>query len=382
MRHLRHVEFPRGPFLGVASATGARYFRNNEKSNRKKSSAGGNVRILKSIEKVPGGLMLVPLLLGAVCKTFAPGAGSYFGSFTNGLITGTVPILAVWFFCMGATIDLRATGIVLRKSGTLVVTKTVVAWVVTMIAARFIPEAGITTGIFAGLSVLAITTSMDMTNGGLYAAVMQQYGSKEESGAFVLMSIESGPLVSMLVLGASGIAVFEPRLFVGAVLPFLVGFALGNLDSDLRKFFGQCVHPLIPFFGFALGNGIDLNVIVQTGVGGILLGLIVIVVTGIPLMLADRFIAGGNGTAGLAASSTAGAAIANPTLIANMIPSFKPVAPAATVLVATSCLVTAILVPILSGFWAKRMGHVPTDEATPSTDDTNVENLRQGVEPI
>jgi 2-keto-3-deoxygluconate permease len=65
-----------------------------------------------------------------------------------------------------------------------------------------------------------------------------------------------------------------------------------------------------------------------------------------------------------------------------MIPSFKPVAPAATVLVATSCLVTAILVPILSGFWAKRMGYVPTDEARQSTDDTHVENLRQGVEPI
>ncbi|CAK8740818.1 2-keto-3-deoxygluconate permease [Sodalis praecaptivus] len=42
--------------------------------------------------------MLVPLFLGALCHTFAPGAGSYFGSFTNGLITGTVPILAIWFF--------------------------------------------------------------------------------------------------------------------------------------------------------------------------------------------------------------------------------------------------------------------------------------------
>jgi 2-keto-3-deoxygluconate permease len=326
--------------------------------------------------------MLVPLLLGAACKTFAPGAGAYLGSFTNGLITGTVPILSVWFFCMGATIDLRATGVVLRKSGTLLVTKIIVAWVVTLIAMRVIPEAGITTGIFAGLSVLAITTAMDMTNGGLYAAVMQQYGSKEEAGAFVLMSIESGPLVSMLVLGASGVAVFEPRLFVGAVLPFMIGFALGNLDTDLRHFFGRCVHPLIPFFGFALGNGIDLNVIGQTGVGGILLGLIVIVVTGIPLMLSDRFIAGGNGTAGLAASSTAGAAIANPTLIANMVPSFKPVAPAATALVATSCLVTAILVPILTGFWAKRMGHVAPDDAGRATDDAGVENYQQGVEPI
>lgn len=340
------------------------------------------MRILNLVEKVPGGLMLVPLLLGAACRTFAPGAGVYLGSFSNGLISGTVPILAVWFFCMGATIDLRATGVVLRKSGTLVVTKIIVAWLATMIAAHFIPDAGITTGVFAGLSVLAITSAMDMTNGGLYAAVMQQYGSKEEAGAFVLMSIESGPLISMLVLGASGVAVFEPRLFVGAVLPFLIGFALGNLDSDLRKFFGQCVHPLIPFFGFALGNGIDLNVISQTGIGGILLGLIVIFVTGIPLMLADRFVAGGNGTAGLAASSTAGAAIANPTLIANMIPSFKPVAAAATVLVATSCLVTAILVPILTGFWAKRMGQVSGDEVRHTTGGKSVENLRKGVERI
>jgi 2-keto-3-deoxygluconate permease. len=140
---------------------------------------------------------------------------------------------------------------------------------------------------------------MDMTNGGLYAAVMQQYGSKEEAGAFVLMSIESGPLVSMIILGATGVAFFEPRLFVGAVLPFLIGFALGNLDSELREFFGRCVHPLIPFFGFALGNGIDLNVIVTSGLPGVVLGLGVIVVTGIPLILADRWIAGGNGAAGL-----------------------------------------------------------------------------------
>src|SRR6478672_10935650 len=119
--------------------------------------------------------MLVPLLLGACVHTFAPGAGKYFGSFTNGLIVGTVPILAVWFFCMGATIDLRATGTVLRKSGTLLLTKIAVAWLATLVAAQFIPDDGIKTGILAGLSLLAITTSMDMTNGGLYAAVMQQY---------------------------------------------------------------------------------------------------------------------------------------------------------------------------------------------------------------
>jgi len=312
------------------------------------------MKLKKAIDRVPGGLMLIPLLLGACVHSFAPGAGKYFGSFTNGLITGTVPILAVWFFCMGATIDLRATGTVLRKSGTLLVTKMLVAWLATIIASSLLPIDGIKTGLFAGLSVLAITTSMDMTNGGLYAAVMQQYGSKEEAGAFVLMSIESGPLVSMIILGATGVAFFEPRLFVGAVLPFLVGFTLGNLDSALRELFGRCVVPLIPFFGFALGNGIDLNVIIKSGIPGVLLGLAVIVITGIPLILADRYIAGGNGAAGLAASSTAGAAVANPSIIGEMIPRFKPMVPAATAMVATACLVTAILVPILVAMWSRR----------------------------
>ena len=270
------------------------------------------MKIKQSIERIPGGLMLVPLFLGALCHTFAPWAGKYFGSFTNGLISGTVPILSVWFFCMGAGIDLRSTGTVLRKSGTIVVTKILVAWIIGMVCVKFMPPGMIQTGFFAGLSTLAIVTSMDMTNGGLYASIMQQYGTKEEAGAFVLTSIESGPLVTMFILGSTGAAYFEPRLFVGAVLPFVIGFILGNLDKELRTFFGSASMTMIPFFGFALGNTIDLAVIGQTGLLGILMGLAVIVVTGIPLFFADRWVAGGHGGAGLAASSTAGAAVTNP----------------------------------------------------------------------
>ncbi len=328
------------------------------------------MRILKTIEKIPGGLMLVPLFLGAIIHTFAPTSGEYFGSFTNGLMTGTVPILAVWFFCMGAGINIKATGTVLRKSGTLVITKIAVAWLVALVASMFIPDGGIQTGVFAGLSVLALVAAMDMTNGGLYASIMQQYGTKEEAGAFVLMSIESGPLVTMLILGSTGLAAFEPQAFVGAVLPFLLGFLLGNLDSDLRDFFSKATTTMIPFFGFALGNSIDLGVILQTGVGGILLGVLVIIITGIPLILADKFIGGGNGTAGLAASSTAGAAVANPMIIATMAPEFMPVAQSATSLVAASVIVTSILVPILTAYWSQYMKKKNKDTISPDSKAT------------
>ncbi|SRG38355.1 2-keto-3-deoxygluconate permease [Shigella flexneri 2a] len=33
------------------------------------------MQIKRSIEKIPGGMMLVPLFLGALCHTFSPGAG-------------------------------------------------------------------------------------------------------------------------------------------------------------------------------------------------------------------------------------------------------------------------------------------------------------------
>lgn len=312
------------------------------------------MQIKKSMEKIPGGMMLVPLLLGAILHTFAPGTGAYFGSFTNGLITGVVPILSVWFFCIGASISFNSTGTVLKKSGVLVVVKLLTAWVVAFFASYLLPEGGITTGLFAGFSALTLVAAMDMTNGGLYASLMQQYGTKEEAGAFILMSVESGPLMTMIILGSTGIATFEPQLLVGAILPFAIGFALGNLDPDLRKFFTPGAHLMIPFFGFALGSGINLGVIIDTGLAGIMLGLLVIVITSIPLIIADKFICKGDGTAGLAASSTAGAAVATPMLIAQMAPEFQEIAPMATSMVATCVIITSVAVPILTAFYSKK----------------------------
>lgn len=81
------------------------------------------MKIKKAIDRIPGGLMVVPLFLGALLNTVFPTLGKYLGSFTYGLTSGAVPILALWFVCLGASIQLKSTGVVLRKSGTLLVTK-------------------------------------------------------------------------------------------------------------------------------------------------------------------------------------------------------------------------------------------------------------------
>src|SRR4051794_12309747 len=73
------------------------------------------VGIKRAIEWVPGGMMVIPLLIGAMFATFAPGTGDFFGSFTGALFKGALPILAVFYVCMGATIDIRSTPYVLKK---------------------------------------------------------------------------------------------------------------------------------------------------------------------------------------------------------------------------------------------------------------------------
>jgi 2-keto-3-deoxygluconate permease len=196
---------------------------------------------------------------------------------------------------------------------------------------------------------------MNDTNGGLYMALMGEFGRREDVGAYSIMSLESGPFLTMVTLGVAGLSAFPWQTLVGAILPLVVGIILGNLDSDIREFFGRAVPVLIPFFAFALGASLNLLDVWQAGALGILLGCAVVLVTGIVLILADR-LTSGNGVAGIAAASTAGNAAAVPAAVAAANSAYAAAAPAATALVASSVIVTAILVPIVTAWWARRVG--------------------------
>lgn len=316
------------------------------------------IPIKKAIERVPGGMMVVPLALGALVATFAPETPRFFGSFTGALFTGALTILAVFYVCMGASIDFKATPYILKKGGTLFGVKIGVAIVLGVIFGHFLGEAPITSGVFAGLSTLAIVAAMNDTNGGLYMALMGQYGEPRDVGAYTVMTLESGPFLTMITLGVAGLSAFPWPTLVGSILPLVVGMILGNLDKDMREFLSRAIPVMIPFFAFALGSGLDLGKVWQAGLLGLGLGVAVVVVTGIPLLFADRAI-GGTGVAGVAAASTAGNAAAVPAIVAAANPVYAPAAAHATILVAAAVIVTTVLVPLLTAWTAKRVHGTP-----------------------
>ena len=86
------------------------------------------MKILQTVKKVPGGMMVVPLLMGACVNTFFPGFWTAFdGTFTTHLWkSGAMPILAVFLFCNGATIDFKKAGIPLAKGVIITVIKVIV----------------------------------------------------------------------------------------------------------------------------------------------------------------------------------------------------------------------------------------------------------------
>jgi 2-keto-3-deoxygluconate permease len=311
-------------------------------------------RIKQGIERVPGGMMVLPLVTGALINTFAPGTPKFFGSFTGALFTGSLPILAVFYVCMGTRISIASLPYVARRGGALLGTKVLLGILAALILGHFLGTGPVKYGWFAGLSALAVVAAINDTNGGLYMALMNQYGTAEEAAAYSVMGLESGPFLTMVTLGVAGLSSFPWQTLAGAVLPLIIGMILGNLDPELRDFLGNGSPVLIPFFAFALGATLDLHRIWQAGLLGVALGLAIILVSAVALIAMDRLI-GGNGTAGLAAATTAGNAAAVPMLVAAANPIYAKAAGPATVLVASSVIVTSLCVPPLTAWWLRRV---------------------------
>ncbi|WP_174788512.1 2-keto-3-deoxygluconate permease [Leminorella grimontii] len=321
------------------------------------------MRIKRAIEAVPGGMMVVPLFAGAFISTFFPQTATYFGSFTGALFNGSLSILAVFYVCMGASIDIKATPYILKKGGTLFGVKIGTAAIIGIVLGQFLGEAPIDSGLFYGLSTLAVVAALNDTNGGLYMALMGQYGKPRDIGAYSIMCLESGPFLTMVTLGLAGLSAFPWQTMVGAILPLVFGMLIGNLDREMRDFLKVASPVMIPFFALSLGFGLDLTKIWQAGLMGVLLGVGVVVVTGFTLFIGDR-LTGGTGVAGLAAASTAGNAAAVPAIVAASNPAYAEAAKHATALVAACVVVTAILTPLVTAWGAKKFG-APKDIPDP-----------------
>lgn len=326
--------------------------------------------VFRAIGRIPGALMVVPLFLGAITNTFAPGILDI-GSFTTALFRDGTPVLiGLFFLAVGSQISLKTAGPSLEKGLTLLLAKYGVAVAIGLSVAFFAPS-----GTLWGLLPLAIIAAMSNSNGSLYSALMQQFGSKTDKGAISVLSINDGPFLAMIALGAAGVADFPMMALLAAILPMILGFLLGNFSMLARNFLAPGQSLIIPFVAFAIGAGIDFSVLLSSGLAGIILGLMTVFFSG-GVAVAGVYLwhkirktprPARNVVSGVAESAVAGNAIATPAAIAAVDPSYASIEAAATAQIATAVVVTAFITPFLVAFvsrWQAKKGiTVATEDA-------------------
>ncbi len=336
--------------------------------------------MLAGLKRVPGGLMIIPLMIGALLSTLdrahlepiqqalrwlgappvesADGVERYeflqIGGFATALTgVGATTLIAMFLVCVAAQMNFSVGRDAVKKGAIITAVKLLVAiGCGYALAVTSDPFHG-----WLGLSLVAVIAAMSNGNGGLYLALTGQYGTRSDVGAVSVISLNDGPFFTLLALGILGES-FPLAAFLGVLLPMALGFTIGQFSEEARRFLAPGEKLCIPFFAFALGTTMNFSVFLDANVvaGGMILGIATVVLTGSACALALRVAGERSVIAGLAEASTAGNAVQTPLAVAiaaGLAASSTPglgnpylaIVPIATAQISISVIVTAILCP-------------------------------------
>ena len=292
----------------------------------------------KLMQKVPGGLIIVPMLIGVLANTFIPNVLEI-GGFTSGMFkTGTACLLGMFLLLNGASIDVKKIGMPLYKGCTLSLMKFVVGIFLGLLVAKIGGAAG-----FCGITSMAMIAGITNSAGGLYLGLAQQYGDETDAGAISILSLNDGPFFTMIAMGTAGMA-------------SIIGIIWGNLDKTFRKVAADAM-PIITFFMMIpIGAGMSLKSIALGGVGGVVLAIISALSAFLFYFLFQLTLPKNKRNAmGAAIGTTAANATSVPASLAEVDPAWQSAASTATAQLAVAAIVTAFTAPIITSMCDKHM---------------------------
>ena len=294
------------------------------------------------MNKIPGGIMLIPLLLGCALNSFCPDF-LQIGGATTGVLTSSNAFLGAFFVCVGANLTVSGAGKALKVGAVVTLTKLLASIGVGLLASHLFNDN------LLGLSAVAIISGMSNSNGGMFTVLTKMYGDEADQGAIAVVSLNDGPFFTMIALGAAGMADIPLQALAAALIPLILGIILGNLDPKMKQLLNAAEPVILMFLAVAIGSSMNFSQILEGGLGGIALGLMTLIIGGIITVFFDR-ITGGTGIAGAAISTVAGNAVATPLAVAAADPSIYDAAVIATPQVAAAMIITAILCPFFTSF--------------------------------
>ena len=307
--------------------------------------------LLGKMKKMPGGLVIIPLVLAVLIATFFPQAYQIGGYVTALFYDGNSCMMGFFLIVCGSAINIKQVGMPLYKGVALTGIKFLLGVIVGMTVSALCGPAG-----FLGIAPFVWIATITNSNGSLYISLSSQFGNATDTGAISILSLNDGPFFTLVALGATGLASIPFDSLIAVLVPLLIGFIWGNLDAGFRRACATA-QPIVTFFmTISIGAKTDVKTIITAGASGIILGLISAATAVIFFFVFNLLLPKKERNAmGAAIGTTALNSAMTPAAVAEADPSMAQYTDMATAQCATASVVTLFLCPFITAFFDKWM---------------------------
>lgn len=307
--------------------------------------------LLERMKKIPGGLVIIPLVLAVLIATFFPQAYQIGGYVTALFYDGNSAMMGFFLIVCGSAINIKQVGMPLYKGVTLTAMKFALGVVIGLAVGSLCGPAG-----FLGITPFVWIAAITNSNSSLYISLSSQFGNATDTGAISILSLNDGPFFTLVALGATGLASIPLNSLIATLVPLLIGFIWGNLDAGFRKACATA-QPIVTFFmTISIGAKTDIKTIITAGAAGIILGLISAALAVVFFFIFNLLLPRKERNAmGAAIGTTALNSAMTPAAVAEADPSMAQYTDMATAQCATASIVTLFLCPFIVAFFDKLM---------------------------
>ncbi|MCI7094353.1 MAG: 2-keto-3-deoxygluconate permease [Lachnospiraceae bacterium] len=310
-----------------------------------------DLHILQRMNKIPGGMLVVALVISLLINNLFPGVFRI-GGITQALfVEGGNALMGVFLICCGASLNIRQMGMPLYKGFILTAIKFFVGLGIGVLIGAVFGPAGVW-GITPMVAIAALTNS----NSSLYAILSGKYGDASDTGAISILSLNDGPFFTLVALGATGFASINITSVISVLLPLLIGILWGSFDSDFREICKK-THVFVMFFlMFPITANITVHSFVQAGIAGLLLGVLSTLLGFVFFFLFNLFLPKKERNAmGAAIGTTAGNAAITPQAVAAVDPAYATSVELSTSMIVSDGMVTFLCCPIVTAICDRYM---------------------------
>lgn len=192
-------------------------------------NARKDLDILNKMKNLPGGLVIIPLVIAVVLATFVPQVFQIGGYVTALFYEGNACMMGFFLIVCGSMIDIKQVGMPLYKGVIMTGTKFLLGVIVGLVVGKICGPEG-----FLGIAPFVLIATITNSNGSLYISLSSQFGNATDTGAISILSLNDGPFFTLIALGATGLANIPIKSLIAVLVPLLIGFIWGNLDKGFR----------------------------------------------------------------------------------------------------------------------------------------------------